>query len=142
DTMILSNLDYIKSVYGDQLLASQILDEDISKYLYGAYTMSLDFKNLIPSITMTLGVSAIPALSAAWPGSAKMFLMVSAVSVLCVTLMFSLPAGSGMGVPAEPILDVRYATGKSAPAVATAAPIMAAYGYTIFLISLSQPMTN
>ena len=142
DTMILSNLDYIKSVYGDQLLASQILDEDISKYLYGAYTMSLDFKNLIPSITMTLGVSAIPALSAAWAVKDKKVLKVSVESVLRVTLMFSLPAGIGMGVLAEPILDMMYATGKSAPAVATAAPIMAAYGYTIFLISLSQPMTN
>lgn len=142
DTMILSNLDYIKSIYGDQLIASQILDEDISKYLYGAYTMSLDFKNLIPSITMTLGVSAIPALSAAWAVKDKKILKISVESVLRVTLMISLPAGIGMGVLAEPILDMMYETGKSAPAVATAAPIMAAYGYTIFLISLSQPMTN
>lgn len=101
DTMILSNLDYIKSVYGDSLAASQILDADIAKYLYGAYTMSLDFKNLIPSITMTLGVSAIPALSAAWAVKDKKVVKISIESVLRVTLMISLPAGIGMGVPRD-----------------------------------------
>ena len=47
-----------------------------------------------------------------------------------------------MAVLAEPILDMMYETGKSADAVSIAAPIMAAYGYTIFLMCLSQPTTN
>lgn len=141
-TMIEGNLDYIRGIYGAQLAVSNILDADIPKYLYGAYTMSLDFKNLIPSITMTLGVSAIPALSAAWALKDGKALKNSVESVLRVTMMFSLPAGIGMGVLATPILQMMYETGKSADAVSIAAPIMAAYGYTIFLISLSQPMTN
>lgn len=141
-TMIEGNLDFIRNLYNAQLSVSNILDADIPKYLYGAYTMSLDFKNLIPSITMTLGVSAIPALSAAWALKDKKQLKTSVESVLRVTMMFSLPAGIGMGVLAYPILQMMYETGKSADAVSIAAPIMAAYGYTIFLISLSQPMTN
>lgn len=142
DTMIQSNLPYIQSLYGDQLAASQVLDADIAKYLYGAYTMSLDFKNLIPSITLSLGVSAIPALSAAWAVKDHKALKVSVESVLRVTLMIALPAGIGMAVLAEPILDMMYETGKSADAVSIAAPIMAAYGYSIFLMCLSQPTTN
>lgn len=141
-TMIEGNLSYIRNLYGAQLAVSNILDADIPKYLYGAYTMSLDFKNLIPSITMTLGVSAIPALSAAWALKDKKQLKQSVESVLRLTMMFSLPAGIGMGVLSYPILQLMYETGKSADAVSIAAPIMAAYGYTIFLISLSQPMTN
>lgn len=141
-TMIEGNLDFIRQLYSEQLTVRNILDADIPKYLYGAYTMSLDFKNLIPSITMTLGVSAIPALSAAWALKDKKQLKGSVESVLRVTMMFSLPAGIGMGALAFPILQMMYETGKSADAVSVAAPIMAAYGYTIFLISLSQPMTN
>jgi len=141
-TMIANNLDFIRQLYSEQLTARNILDADIPKYLYGAYTMSLDFKNLIPSITMTLGVSAIPALSAAWALKDKKQLKGSVESVLRVTMMFALPAGIGMGALAFPILQMMYETGKSADAVSIAAPIMAAYGYTIFLISLSQPMTN
>ena len=131
-TMIEGNLDYIKNLYSVELALSNVLDEDIPKYLYGAYTMSLDFKNLIPSITMTLGVSAIPALSAAWALKDTKALKSSVESVLRVTMMFSLPAGIGMGVLAYPILQMMYETGKSAEAVSIAAPIMAAYGYTIF----------
>lgn len=141
-TMIEGNLDFIRNLYSVQLATSDILDADIPKYLYGAYTMSLDFKNLIPSITMTLGVSAIPALSAAWALKNKRQIKNSIESVLRVTMMFSLPAGIGMGVLAKPILQMMYEAGKSADAIPIAAPIMAAYGYTIFLISLSQPMTN
>lgn len=141
-TMIEGNLGYIRNLYAAELAVSNILDADIPKYLYGAYTMSLDFKNLIPSITMTLGVSAIPALSAAWALKDKKQLKQSVESVLRLTMMFSLPAGIGMGVLSYPILQLMYETGKSADAVTIAAPIMAAYGYTIFLISLSQPMTN
>jgi len=141
-TMIENNLGFIRNLYNAQLSVSSILDADIPKYLYGAYTMSLDFKNLIPSITMTLGVSAIPALSEAWALKNKLQLKNSVESVLRVTMMFSLPAGIGMGALAYPILRMMYETGKSADAVSIAAPIMAAYGYTIFLISLSQPMTN
>ncbi|MBQ5996125.1 MAG: polysaccharide biosynthesis protein [Clostridia bacterium] len=141
-TMIENNTDLIRDMYNAQLSVSNILNADIPKYLYGAYTMSLDFKNLIPSITMTLGVSAIPALSAAWALKDKLQLKNSVESVLRVTMMFALPSGIGMGVLAFPILQMMYETGKSADAVSIAAPIMAAYGYTIFLISLSQPMTN
>lgn len=141
-TMIEGNLDYIRTIYATQLASSNILDADIPKYLYGAYVMSLDFKNLIPSITMTLGVSAIPALSAAWALKDKKQIKGSIESVLRVTMMLSLPSGIGMGVLATPILQMLYETGKSADAVSIAAPIMAAYGYTIFLMSLSQPLTN
>ena len=57
-------------------------------------------------------------------------------------MIISLASGIGMGVLAEPILRMFYENGKSAPAISIAAPIMAAYGYTIFLMAFSQPMTN
>lgn len=142
DSVILNNLDTIKTMYAAPLAQAHVLDADIKDFLYGAYTLSLDFKNLIPSITMTLGVSAIPALSAAYAVRDKRVLKTSIESVLRVTMIMALPSGIGMGVLAEPILNLFYETGKSAPAVSIAAPIMAIYGYTIFLMAISQPMTN
>lgn len=142
DSVIANNLDTIKGIYSEALMKANVLDADIKDFLYGAYTLSLDFKNLIPSITMTLGVSAIPALSAAYAVKNKKLIKSSIESVLRVTMIISLPSGIGMGVLAEPILRLFYETGKSSPAVAIAAPIMAAYGYTIFLTAITQPMTN
>lgn len=142
DGVISNNLDLIKSIYATQIAEAHVLDADLKDFLYGAYTLSLDFKNLIPSITTTLGVSAIPALSAAYAVKDKRALKSSVESVLRVGMIISLASGIGMGVLAEPILRMFYENGKSAPAISIAAPIMAAYGYTIFLMAISQPMTN
>ncbi|MCH5191235.1 MAG: polysaccharide biosynthesis protein [Oscillospiraceae bacterium] len=138
--MIVNNMDYIRNLYSTQLAG--VLDADVKNFLYGAYSLSLDFKNLIPSITMTLGVSAIPALSAAWAVKNKRQIKVSIESVLRVTMMVAMPCGIGMGVLAQPILTAFYGSGNSAAGISIAAPVMAAYGFTVFLMSLSQPMTN
>ena len=138
--MIVNNMDFIRNMYSVEL--ANVLDADVKNFLYGAYSLSLDFKNLIPSITMPLGISAIPALSAAWAVKNKKQIKVSIESVLRVTMLIAMPCGIGMGVLAQPILATFYGGGNSAAGVSIAAPVMAAYGYTIFLMSLSQPMTN
>ena len=138
--MIANNLDYIRNLYSAELVG--ILDADIKSFLYGAYSLSLDFRNLIPSITMTLGISAIPTLSAAWAVKNKQKIKVSVESVLRVTMLVAMPCGIGMGVLAQPILAAFYGSGESASGVSIAAPVLTAYGFSIFLMALSQPMTN
>lgn len=138
--MILNNLDYIRNIYSTELTG--ILDGDIKNFLYGAYSLSLDFRNLIPSLTMTLGISAIPTLSAAWAVRDKRKIKVSIESVMRVTMLVAMPCGIGMGVLAQPILAAFYGSGDAASGVSIAAPVLTAYGFTIFLMALSQPMTN
>ena len=111
DGVISNNLDLIKSIYATQIAEAQVLDADLKDFLYGAYTLSLDFKNLIPSITTTLGVSAIPALSAAYAVKDKRALKSSVESVLRVGMIISLASGIGMGVLAEP--NMLQAVGKA-----------------------------
>ena len=91
---------------------------------------------------MTLGISAIPTLSAAWAVRNKEKIKVSIESVLRVTMLVAMPCGIGMGVLAQPILAMFYGKGESASGVSIAAPVLTAYGFTIFLMALSQPMTN
>lgn len=138
--MIAGNMDYIRQVYSTELAG--VLDADVKNFLYGAYSLSLDFKNLIPSITMPLGISAIPALSAAWAVKNKKQIKVSIESVMRVTMIIAMPCGIGMGVLSQPILAAFYGGGNSAAGISVAAPVMTAYGFSIFLMSLSQPMTN
>ncbi len=138
--MIANNMDYVRSIYAEELAG--VLDADVKNFLYGAYSLSLDFKNLIPSITMPLGISAIPTLSAAWAVKNKRQIKVSIESVLRVTMLIAMPCGIGMGVLSQPILAVFYGSGNSAAGISIAAPVMAVYGYSIALMSLSQPMTN
>ncbi len=140
ETMVVNNLDFIRNLYSVELVG--ILDADIKNFLYGAYSMSLDFRNLIPSITLTLGISAIPTLSAAWAVKDKRKIKVSIESVMRVTMLVAMPCGIGMGVLAQPILAVFYGDSDAANGISIAAPVLTAYGFTIFLMALSQPMTN
>ncbi len=138
--MILNNLDFIRNLYNAELTG--ILDSDIKNFLYGAYSLSIDFRNLIPSLTMTLGISAIPTLSAAWAVKNKRGVKVAIESVMRITMLVAMPCGIGMGVLAQPILATFYGSGDAANGVSIAAPVLTAYGFTIFLMALSQPMTN
>lgn len=138
--VIAGNLDFIRNLYATELAG--ILDADIKNFLYGSYSLSLDFRNLIPSLTMTLGISAIPTLSAAWAVKNRAKIKVSIESVLRVTMLVAMPCGIGMGVLTQPILAMFYGKGESASGVPIAAPVLTAYGFSIFLMALSQPMTN
>ncbi len=139
-TAIQLNPDLIKSMYSASFAASGTLEKDFVKYLYGTYGSVLDFRNLIPTITMSLGVSALPALSAAWTVKDKRNIRVTIESVIRVTMLIALPAGFGMAVLAEPILSLVYS--NSADIIPIAAPLMTVYGLATFIMAASSPVTS
>lgn len=141
-TAIDKDLNYIKTVYQASIQMGNILDKDLKTYLFGAYSLSLDFKNLVPNLAMALGISAIPALSAAWAIKNRDEIRISVESVIRVILLISFPAGIGMAVLSEPILSLLYSRGESASAIPITAPILTAYGFSVFIMALSTPMTN
>ncbi len=57
-----SALSSIRTMYSAPLELSQTLSRDTVTYVYGLFCTALDFKNLIPGITMALGVCAVPAI--------------------------------------------------------------------------------
>lgn len=136
------NPEVIKSMYAASLAAAKTLDTDLVKYLWGVYGSSVDFKNLVPMLIVSLGVSALPALSAAWAVNDKKTAKTTIETVLRITMLVALPAGIGIGVLAEPILTLIYGRGASADIIPIAAPLVAAYGYATALISVSLPITN
>ena len=97
---------------------------------------------MIPTLTMTLGVSAIPVLSEAWTLKKKREIKSSVESVIRVCMMIALPAGFGMAVLSKQILNILY---FSSPETLSAAPIsskvMFWYGITICFMAVSQPIT-
>ena len=132
--------DIIKSMYADALAASGTLDSGISTYLYGIHGSVINIKNLIPTITLTLGVSAIPVISKAWARKDSDGIKVSVESALRVTMMLGLPAGFGLAALSESILGLLYSS--TAEIVPIAAPILRTYGFAMFLFAAASPMTN
>lgn len=134
--------DLIYNMYKASLDASGTLREDTKTYLYGCYFASQDLRNIIPSITMSLGVSAIPALSAAYTVKDRKAQKSTIESVLRITSLISLPAGIGMGVLSEPILTLFYGGTNSQNLIPIAAPIMAVTCFATFFFAISSPITN
>ncbi|MBE6755279.1 MAG: polysaccharide biosynthesis protein [Ruminococcaceae bacterium] len=134
--------DMIYNMYKSSLEASGTLAEDTKNYLVGCYFSSQDLRNIIPSITMSLGVSAIPALSAAYAVKDKKTQKTTIESVLRIASLIALPAGLGMGVLSEPILTLFYGGTDAQNLIPIAAPIMAVTNFFTFFFAISSPITN
>ena len=115
---------------------------EVVKYLWGAYGTALDFKNLVPTITIQLGVSALPALAAAWATKDKKSVKSTIETVLRIGMLIALPAGIGMASLASPILTILYGRGASSDAIPVVAPILMSYGFATCIMAISTPITN
>ncbi len=130
--------EIIKGIYENQLAAANIADDQIVKYLYGVYGETLDFKNLVPTITMTLGISAIPIISAAWAQRDSKTIKTTVESVIRVTMLISLPVGFGLAAVSYNLLNMFYPEASAN----IGAPILTVYGISVFLFAVSSPITN
>ncbi len=100
--------------------------------LYGCYsTLAVPVFNILPALTTSVALSAVPALSAALrrgrAGEAEV--KKTASSALWLTLAVSLPAALGLSVFAEDVLSLLFA-GQPA-AVSEAAPWLSCLGLAV-----------
>lgn len=130
--------EVIKQMYASQFEASGTTDYQIVKYLYGVYGEVLDFKNLVPTITMTLGISAIPIISAAWAKHDSKTIKTTVESAIRVTMFIALPVGFGFAAVSYNILNTFYSDASAS----IGAPILTIYGFAVFLFAVSSPITN
>lgn len=136
------NLDFFKETFAASLIGSGTLDKDIGTYLYGCYFSALDFKNLITSITMSLGVSAIPALAAAVAIKNRKEITSTINSVIRICMIVAAPAGLGIAALATPIMTLLYGGTNAENLIPISSPIVMIYGIATFVLALSTPLTN
>lgn len=139
---VADNIDYFKTAFAASLQGSGTLDKDIGTYLYGCYFSALDFKNLVTSITMSLGVSAIPALAAARALKNKKEVTSTINSVIRICMLVAAPAGLGIAALAEPIMTLLYGGTTAENLIPISSPIVMIYGIGTFVMALSTPLTN
>lgn len=135
-------LGVIKEMYRECLSAGGVLDEGIKSYLYGAFDTAMDFRNLIPTVTMMLGISVIPVMSAAWAKKNTPGVQNAASTVIRITSLIAFPSGIGFVVLSEPILELMYKGTKSESSIPITANILACYGAMMIFLTLSAPVTN
>ncbi len=142
ESVVANNYDTIMGIYGSSVNAANIAKENIHTFLYGAYDTTLDFRNLVPTVMMTLGVSAIPIISAAV--AKKDFKTVNGTvnTVFRITMLIALPAGAGFFALSEPIMNLLYKGTENEAGIAIAAPVLGLYGLMMAILTLSSPLTN
>ena len=100
----------LKNAYYQSISLSNTADEDIISYVYGILSSALDFKNLIPGITMALGVCAVPAVSSAFETKNKEHLEGLINSVYKYTAVISAGGGIIIALCSKEILQLFYSS--------------------------------
>lgn len=141
-----NHFDVIAAMYPDIIAAKKFTAEaaeQFKSYLYGAFDTVLEIKNIVPTFTVTLGLSAIPVLSEAWVKKDNRTIQKSIDAVLRITGLIAFPCGIGMFVLAEDILWLLYGNSEvNAPAIPYIAPILMMYGISVIFLALTQPITS
>lgn len=98
--------DIIQVIYAKLIASNNV--KNLNETLNGYRGTAMTWMNLIPSVTLTLGTSAIPVITSAWTLNDRRQLKKMVSLVLRITLLISLPSGIGMAVLAKPIMFLIY----------------------------------
>ncbi len=107
-----ADLLLLKSAYVESLEFAGSSENDVVTYVYGLFSTALDFKNLIPGITMALGVSAVPAISAAVEVKDKEKLSSLCTCVFKYTTLLSVFGGFFIALNSREILTFFYSSSQ------------------------------
>ena len=82
--------------------------ETVPNYLFGCYNMALTLFLLVPSVTQSFGVSALPSVTRAFQTGDLRKLKRTVEAVLRITFLTALPMGVGISVLAQPTALLIY----------------------------------
>lgn len=136
-----SHGDVVLQMYAEQMAADgvQIADTGVVLgWLVGSLGIPETYCSLVPNITMTFGVAALPIITAAWAANDRTQLENTAESTLRMTLLLSLPAGVGLSVLATPIMQLIY----GANTASVTGPMLAVWGAAVSVICLINPLNS
>ena len=102
--------DNLKEAYGECITIAGVSDNDLVTYVYGLFSTALDFKNLIPGVTMALGVCAVPALCREYECGTREKLGVLMNSIYKYTSLLSVFGGVFIALCSRDMLSLFYAS--------------------------------
>lgn len=107
----LNHCDYdkIRQFFSDSLSYANVLDKDLPTFACGIHSSALDFKNLVPGITMALGVSAVPVISSLFETGNKSRLKSISDSIFKYTFIISVLGGIILYFCSDNLLNIMYA---------------------------------
>ena len=125
-----SSIQYCLSLCNPDALSAQYVSagNEIFTYVFGIYAVALDFKNLVPAAVMALGVSAVPAVSAAFENGQERFSPLL-TSIFKYTVIMSVGGGIAICLFYNDFLSMFY-SGSNDDIVQNAGKILFLFGAT------------
>ncbi len=134
------NAGAILSMYDGAIPATHALS-DIPNYLNGSYKgLAVTLYNLLPTFTVAMGVSALPAVTVAWERKDQLALKTNVESALRATLILAVPAGLSMALLSEDILMLLF--GSRPDEVMIAAPLLFYLGIAVIFSATCSPVNS
>lgn len=111
----------------------------VPTFLFGCYTLAMTVYLLVPSLTQAIGISALPAVTAAWTCGSRENLKENMEAVIKLTALVCFPAGLGISALAEPIARVLYGDQGSSMIVAGVLKLL---GPAAVFAAMSTPLSS
>lgn len=140
-----SGFNVIREMYAysiadyNKTAASPITDGELAALLYGIRGKAYTLFNLVPTLTGVIGVSAVPVLSRFNAGNSYKSLNRNLNSALKLTALISFPAGIGLFVASDRIMELLY---DSAASVEIGAPLLKLFGIAAVFAGIAIPLTG
>ncbi len=117
-----------------------VMMKDLPNSLYGCHRgFAFSIYNLIPVLTSTLGVSAIPVLARAWVKKDKDGVKSNIQTMLRTVAVIAIPCGAGIFALSKNILSLLY---SNKPAIDVAAPNLRILGICAVFAGINAPLVN
>ena len=139
ESVVNTDIEALYASHGGWLEQAEKSLEALPNYLYGVYGTVLPVFNLVPSLTGSFGMSALPHVAAAWKAEDKDGVRLGMQSTLRLTSLIAAPAGFGIACLAGPIARLLY--GNTMPIGSQiAGPVLAVLGIAAIFVALASPI--
>lgn len=135
----------ILKIYGNLIPQETIKEGAVHTFMNGCFAYMNTITMMLPTITQSFAISALPNVTAAWVKGIKDKIKESIKTVLKITSIIAFPIGIGMSALSYPIMDLIYGTigkGKNIGEVHIAADIMAIYALATIFVAVSMPICS
>lgn len=111
----------------------------LANFIFGSFSgLAVTIFNLVPSLTNMFGKGAIPAIAAAHAERNRSAMQQDSAAAMLATGFLALPAGLGISVLAQPILQLLYP--QRAAEILAAAPSLQCLGPGVIFLALTFPL--
>ena len=140
-----SSFNIIREMYAysvadyNKTAAAPITNGELSALLYGIRGKAYTLFNLVPTLTTVIGVSAVPVIAGLNTEKDYKALNRNLNSALKLTSLMALPAGAGLFVASDRIMELLY---DSAASVEIGAPMLKLFGIAAVFAGIGIPLTG